>query len=329
MKKIIFLAHDPGGDDVVRPVYEAFPEGEYRKAFWGIGPAGERHPNERQEATNVMKKLEDMSQSHSIALLVTGTSWGNQTELLCIRLCRKWNIPTVSILDYWSNYSNRFMMDSFKGGHIYPDYYFVMDEMAKEEAISDGVPEAILHIVGHPGLDKYFLMGKRKRDFSENNDVLFISQPLSVLYGNTLGFDEYTAFEDLREICEELSLRVHIKFHPKDSAEFRERYINFSVLGDTDDLMLQHGIVVGMNTMALLHGGLMGVPVISYQPNLIGRDGCITNRLGISRACFTRDELKEMLKDDGRLWQYCEYAKMGESSTHKVVEELIQIIQQD
>ena len=327
MKKIIFLAHDPGGDDVIWPVYEAFPEGEFRKVFWGIGPAGERHPDDRQEESDVLKKLEDLLQSQSIVLLVTGTSWGNQTELLCIRLCRKWNVPTVSILDYWSNYSNRFLMELSTGGeYIYPDYYFVMDEMAKKEAISDGLPEDILRVVGHPGLDKYLLMGKRKPVFSGNRSVLFLSQPLSVLYGNTLGYDEYIAFEDLREVCEELSLDVHIKFHPKDSANFREQYKKFSVEGNTDDLMLQHGMVVGMSTMALLHGGLMGVPVISYQPNLLGKDGCITNRLGISRGCYTKDELKRtMLEKESGAWN-CDYVGRREFSTPRVVEKLLRII---
>ncbi|MBR3722831.1 MAG: hypothetical protein IKN12_08700 [Selenomonadaceae bacterium] len=324
MKKIIFLAHDPGGSDVIAPVYKAFPTELYDKIFYAAGPAGDKYETYRKDKEDILRSLEAYLKQNELQCLVTGTSWADDTEIRSIAMCKSAQVVTVSVLDYWSNYAKRFL-SAESGETIYPDFYFMMDDIAKKEAIADGVPESIIKVVGHPGLDKYLLKNKSK-DSKPKTRVLFLSQPLSALYGKSLGFNEYDVMEDLMSICKELSLPLSIKFHPKDSMDFKAKYQKLSINGDTDEAMLNSKIVVGMNTMALLYGALMGVSVISYQPNLLQKDMCITNRLSIGKACFTKAELYDGLKNCGKSGEsVC--GKLFQPATENVVGEIMRIAQ--
>ncbi len=332
MKKAIFLAHDPGGADVIWPVFDRFPVSLEEKQFWAIGPAGERHKEYQKEKTHVLDNLTQMLRENKIQLLVTGTSWGDHTECYCIKACHEHGVKTISILDYWSNYANRFKVDS--GEYIWPDAYLVMDELAREEAIADGVPERLLHITGHPGLDRYAqqrdLMRHDKR--TRLGNVLFLSQPLFTLYGMSLGYNEYTVTDDLKEMCEKLKLKLSIKFHPKDTQDFCDKYGDLKIDGDLDDLMVQFDCVVGMSTMGLLHAVLLGVPVISYQPGLIGNDGCITNRLQVGSKAYRYDDLYEILQSEKYIRKGVNIESgvrtkwMDGQSTHRAVEAVKEVL---
>lgn len=293
MKKIIFIAHDPGGYDVIQPVYQKMLESR-PCIFWAVGPAADLAEDTAVSTDGVLTALNQVVKMNTVAALVTGTSWGSRIELDCISLCKQAGIITISILDYWSNYAERFKTEN--ATFIYPDYYFVMDDLARREAINAGVPEKILRIVGHPGLDKFChgLTSDKLKSIKKIQRVLFLSQPLSILYGGSLGYTEQTALLDVIRWCKERKLQLAVKFHPKDDKDFREKYVDISISGNVDELMLHYDLVIGMSTMALLHAALEGVSILSYQPNLRVDDGCITNKLGLSQRINSYKELRDM-----------------------------------
>lgn len=284
LKRIAFVAHDPGSYDVLCPVYERLRD---RAVFLTVGPSAGKYP---EYLTEDWESALQCLLIRGLTSVVMGRDWGTDIDVRLIAWARKRSVKTVVVLDYWSNYADSFCD---KGTPCWPDVYLVMDELARQEAVAEGVPAHLLKIVGQPGLDKFCV--KAGNDCSIDRDVLFLSQPLSLLYGNSLGYTEQGVLADVVKACEECGRKLDVKFHPKDETSFRQQYQDVSVDGDVDELMRHYRLVVGMSTMALLHAALMGVPIVSYQPNLIGKDGCITNRLGLSRCLKSYGELRGVL----------------------------------
>lgn len=289
--KVLFLAHDPGGYDAILPIYRNMTNKKKETPYQvEMMPAGELGGLGYSMSDNdILNKISNCFSSGNNMILVTGTSWHSDIEIRAIRTCKEKHIKTVSVLDYWINYKERFQDGN---AYVYPDYYLVMDEMAKREAVEAGVPEDIIVIVGNPGLDRYVNMRTPR---VKTGKLLFLSQPLSALYGNSWGYTEYSAFDGVIRAGKELGYQVHVKFHPKESDDMKRKYAAFSVEGAVEDLVHEYEVVVGMCTMGLLQCALMGVPIISYQPELTVHDCCITNKLGITQGAYKYEELIEQL----------------------------------
>jgi len=295
MKKIVFLVHDPGGYDVLSPVVQRLQNESVPLEFYCIGPSAKLNPVNAVSESKVVETIESMLLEKKLSGLVTGTSWGNKLELKIISACKEARIKTIAILDYWSNYQARFKDDL--GNFIFPDYYIVMDELAAKEAVQEGVALNILNVLGHPGLDKYIAFQRRVTRFANNKKkILFLSQPLSALYGKELGYTEQQTLEDcIRAVQGNNDDSLHVKFHPKDNASLKQHYVDISVDGVLLDIMTEYDLIIGMNTMGLLHAVLMGIPAISYQPNLQKSDMCITNKLGFTRLIRSYETLEFIL----------------------------------
>lgn len=313
-------AHDPGGYDVIFPVYERLKaDGKAEARLFLAGPAGEKRPEYRAEAPEILRYLSQRADQG--LFVVTGTSWNSDVELLVLQWCGAHGIPTVSILDYWSNYKSRFRLGE---AYVLPDWYFVMDETAAEEAAREGIDRSVIRIVGQPGLDAYV---RRRVSPARNRKLLFLSQPLSsVPRKEPLGYTEFDAAEDALRAASSLGYTVDMKFHPKETEKMREKYRDFQVEGSLPELVSGYEAVVGMSTMGLLQCALMGIPVVSYQPGLLGEDACITNKLRITKGAFSYPELCRRLesleaftiKGDRLIW-------MDGRSTERCVEEIYRI----
>lgn len=295
MKRILFVCHDPGGYDVVSPVYNALSIEQPGCIFLPVGPS-KSLAGYGVDNTELLQILLEMLEKKGLDMLVTGTSWGTDIEVKCINLCKLYGVTTVSILDYWSNYRMRFRCGN-SDEYIFPTRLFVMDEIAYKESIADGIDKDILEVTGSPGLDKYvLLMESREGEATKKiGDILFLSAPMLELYGDSLGYTEQSAFEEVLEVCDALGRDVRIKLHPKDNDAMRNRYSYLEVGGTIEDVVPGFNVVIGMATMGLLHTYLLGVPIISYEPGLIGNDMCITNKLEITKRIDNRIELKHRI----------------------------------
>ena len=295
MKKVVFVCHDPGGFDVIQPVYEALKKEMTTCEFFPVGPS-KRMAGYGIDEVALLRILKNMLSNNEVDMLVTGTSWGTDIEVKCLEMCNSCGVKTVAILDYWSNYRMRFKYMDYEK-YVFPDKLFVMDEIAYEEAIADGIDKSILEITGSPGLDKLVDLTdkKRKSEAERNGDILFLSDPLSDLYGGSLGYTEESVLEDILEICQSLGRDVKVKFHPKDNDRMRKKYAYLEVVGNIDDILPDYKIAISMVTMGLLHAYLLGIPIISYQPKLVGKDMCITNRLGITKRVDSKILLETIL----------------------------------
>ncbi len=287
MKQFVFLLRDPGAYAAIYPVFLNLQNMNLCTLFC-FGTAAKLNEKFAISESDANRWIE--SHIHDIGVLVCGTGFHTETELFLMARCKQYGVCTVAILDYWSNYKSRF---AFHDAFIWPDYYIVMDSLAEKEAIAEGVPNSIIKILGHPGLDE--VLGKRKAPQTQKEEelVLLLGEPMSGRIA--LGYNEERFFSDCVDILTKLGKRFSIKFHPRDDAELQRKYTAYRVDGDLLDIASRQDVVIGMTTIALLNCSLFGKKTVSYQPGLAGEDDCISNKLGLSKLITSREELLSFL----------------------------------
>ena len=102
-KKIAICSHDAGGAEVLASYVK-----KYKKKYFFIlsGPALNIFKNK-------IKKVKNYSIESAInksQLLITSTSIKSKIELQAIKYAKKQNKETISVLDHWSRYKDRFII---------------------------------------------------------------------------------------------------------------------------------------------------------------------------------------------------------------------------
>ncbi len=239
---VLFLAGDPGGASALLPVIKAWHRTKnvlaYRHAadlFAGAGVEFERLDDTRASSREALLWLNERRPG----LLCAGTSVnGVDWEQHFFVASRRLDIPSVAVLDYWSNYVPRFSLA--QNLDAMPDMIGIMDERAREEMIEDGFPAERLMITGQPVLDearRWYagLSGDSRQRFRKRLGIaagthafLFISQPLVEMRRATGGkgrlFDEFASLEALAEAIGRTPVApmlLLIKLHPREA---RDKY---------------------------------------------------------------------------------------------------------
>jgi hypothetical protein len=199
---MIVIAGDPGGARALVPVIEILNRdnrlgvmvlayNEAMRIFTGAGF------NPVQVPVSITGETAgEMLAVQSADLLLTATS--NNTACLekkFIAAANVQNIPVISVVDFWSNYIQRFC-DSRRELTVLPDRIAVMDDHAKDSMIACGFPPECLVVTGQPAFDTLASYQKtipREEAAAVRSRmevppgslfVLFVSQPLSLLYGD-------------------------------------------------------------------------------------------------------------------------------------------------
>lgn len=310
MKSILFVAHDPGGANVIKPVIEYYTlkRSDMKSHCLLLGPAEERitptsptltYHRVRTRATPDFPN-ELSAEPEDIALLLetikpdavlTATSFNSNLERLAVRFANERGIPTLSILDFWSNYAQRFTLDGILSP---PRVLFVADERMRREAALElpGITNVV--ISGNPHLGsiatKYAPARQqtgsqvqaplsRVRFFCENIRHYYPDKPVN----------EFTVVPKLLQSLIQYGFHgeVLIRPHPMEShAPWEEEIANFgleitgsggkrfaakpaiTVRLDTatfDEVLRDKCAAVGFNSMALLETASVGIPTFSYQ----------------------------------------------------------------
>lgn len=299
---ILFAAHDPGGTNVIKPVIEYYTGlPEWRVVLLLLGPARERitipgaeyldiptyptpgFPNEVSVYPEDVKNL-----LHTITpdFVFTATSFNSNLERLVIRFANERQIPTASILDYWSNYSQRF---SYDGIVVYPQVIFVADvKMAQEckEAV-EGAAQVI--ISGNPHLQSLTTtIAKRRTVMNEKNPlrrVRFFSENIHHYYPHKT-VNELTIVTDLIQYLHRYAWlgEVLIRPHPMESRDVWSSFIKTHTAPSQgiqlgldvtpfNDVLTDNFIALGLTSMALLETAVCGIPTFSYQIGVPQSDG--------------------------------------------------------
>lgn len=333
MRSVVAVCGDPGGANAVAPVLKlltrqarvtvrALAYNEARGLWAEQGIAVEDLPSDLSHSAII-----DTLREASVGLLLTGTSMNSvELEKQFIAAAHEVGLPSLAVLDFWSNYKSRFSDPN--GDLVYlPDRIAIMDDDARTEMIREGIDSTLLVVTGQPAFDSLasdreaFTAERRtlmREELGLGRDdlvVLFASQPLAQVCGvdpsnqRYPGYDERKVAKSLVTALERITDRAErpitlvIRPHPRESldsfSEYRSDAVRISVSnkGSGREMAMAADLVTGMNTNLLLEACYLGCIVVSLQPGLRLPDVLPTNRSGLSRPVYREEEIEPVLEE--------------------------------
>lgn len=154
--KILFAAQDPGSANALAPVIKKLSASitvNVLAAKYAV-PMFAREKIRFTDCTSCSDaELEQLIVSWKPEILVLGASAGLSIEKRLTLIARARGITTVSVIDYWSGYDDRFGERINKRHQYLPDYVCVIDRVMKNELLELGVPSGAIAITGNPSLE--------------------------------------------------------------------------------------------------------------------------------------------------------------------------------
>jgi len=328
---ILAIAGDPGGAAALAPVLAALQADKRTRVLalpylqardvWKLHRLECEAIDEELSSAAIFERL----QAARPALILTGTSVNAlDLERRFIAAAKTLGLPSLAVLDFWSNYSRRFS-ESSQEALCLPDCVAVMDEQAHREMLAEGFPAARMRITGQPAFDGLatlrlrFTSAQRQKLRAglgvpeRDRLIVFASQPLSTFYTELVdrslhpGYDEQSVLAGLIRNLEALArdtgtgMTLVIRPHPREMteafAQIHSPWIRtvVSFQENARELLLSADLVIGMTTVLLVEACHLACPTLSLQPGLRVPDVLPTNRLGLSRAVYRWEELLPML----------------------------------
>ena len=160
-----------------------------------------------------------------IKLIITGTSLGSSIDKNLVKLGKKKNIMTISVIEHWTNFQSRFKLDK---KNYFPDRIFVNDKFALNIAIKNKLPKKLIDIAGNLRLEQ---VEKSKLKKLSNwaaaikkkykKIILFISEPIKndkKYLSTDYRCDEIFTLKKIINQIDAQTLLI-IKVHPNEKLE--------------------------------------------------------------------------------------------------------------
>lgn len=244
----------------------------------------------------------------------TGTSLPNKIELEFLKYAKDKNIKTYTFVDHWTNMSDRF---KYFEEYIYPDELWLIDNLAKKNAVRDGIDENIILISGNPYYDylKNWKPNISKDDLFDKiglkkNEkyILYAPEPLTTFnLQEKYGFDELSGLIHLNKSLEELNsenIKIIIKPHPNQNetifTNFLKKSNNNKILFVNDiniNILIYHSeLVAGYFSNSLVESNIMNKKVIRMLINLLDTKLDSLMHLNIGSIAQDNKELNLQIK---------------------------------
>lgn len=294
---ILCVAQDAGGAKGLIPIIQEFKKKDINLHVFATKYAVGIFENENIQFENFTSNKEQTNKyiqkaiaSLSPDIIISGTCFGDGLEKRILYLARQLNIPIIAFVDHWSNYSERFTLETPLD--ILPNQIWVIDAYAKEEMIKAGAPADSIVITGHPYLERLkenpnilnINLDKIKQRMNILDDsmvITFISESHSKDGAcEILGYDEYNVLDNVAKVLSELSINRRIflidRLHPKEELSDKQKhqelldkynipyYIDQSL--SPYDSILVSDLVIGMSSMLLIESFFLGKKGVSIQP---------------------------------------------------------------
>ncbi|MBI2025349.1 hypothetical protein HYT04_00980 [Candidatus Kaiserbacteria bacterium] len=299
-KRILWSANDPGGMNAIMPVISALVARGDIIVGLATGPAVAMAKQKEIAVKNATaySDAELLEKINAVRpdVFLAGSSSGNSIDKKIFRLIP--HVPSVYVLDFWSNYRMRFSADGDDLKYS-PTAICIIDELARNEMLAAGFEDSRLHVTGNPHTEHF--IEDITRDRENAHELVFISQPIREVDGGKYGFDEHLVLGHLIRAVQKMPEPFHlrIRLHPKDE---RHKFdgllggrVSMSPAHSLEESLSTAGLVVGMFSPVLIQAATSGKRVLSYEPCLTGEDPLITNRLGLTKKLTTELELNEAL----------------------------------
>lgn len=247
-KRVGVCACDAGGSNYILSFINAL---EISPILLLEGPAKDILPRKKRY-TNKNKFIEDVD------LVITGTSWSSNLEKEILHRCGENNIYTISILDHWVNFLDRFILNDRL---ILPDELIFFDLDAYQQGEKEF--QNYLNKIKLSLTENYYL--KELSAFNtgsiirHTNKILFIDEPISGHYENRV--NEFQFLKEFLEYKKTSDLKIYdinIRLHPSSKyGKYREIINSFSEVKELNkgnhliaDLY-SYPIIIGIESMAL------------------------------------------------------------------------------
>lgn len=336
---VLAAAQDVGGANVLVPIIrelrarhgvrvETVASSEAQRLFVREG-ISHRKINFEGGGKRVGDQVRETLEQVSPDAMLLGTSWGPSLEKTLLSLGKGKGIPSLSVVDMWSNYRERFV-DPITGNLQLPSKVAVMDEWAFAQAREAGLPDDVLVVTGQPYLDAladrlhdadlsnhaealrrgWLRDGTRRED---GHIVLFAAD----WHSRDLDRDEVISSADAEvealealgravERCKEVvsvPIVIVVKLHPRLSpggffpGPLASRRL-VRVVSDEPPwpCILAADVVVGMTSMLLIESFVAGKATISFQPDPRRQSSFVGSHLRLIPTVSSCPELAGLLR---------------------------------
>lgn len=279
--KGLFVFSDPGGAKPILAMIELL-----KKNLCEIKIISDRvYPFYKDFTQKVLPPNTDPAEdikSFAPNFIFTGTSYTSNIECSYIKAGKDIGIKTFSFVDHRTFIINRFLSGN---GFIFPDYIFLIDEVAKKIAIQEGISEKIIFVIENPYhwyLRKWKPRFKRT-DFLQTLGILnvykkifvFAPDPLSNINGKSkYGFDEIVASKLISNCIGKCKgdYILLLKCHPNQKRELLTNIFDTEAVIvppeiDTNHILYYADVVIGFFSSILIEAELLGVEkIIRFLP---------------------------------------------------------------
>jgi hypothetical protein len=336
VKKILAVNNDIGGANaIINPILKLIDNHQIDLTVISEGPSQKIYAQKKFSYKTLadydIKKLElnsfdSIFEQEKPDLLITGTSGISDLERYAIYCAKKFSKPSISVLDGYIDHGMRFLDNSSNDKYRFlPNYICVLDQFSLEQSQKEGLDKSNLIITGNPYFDDLISLRtnfkledririRKELNIPETNYLITFASQYITTRIKELGFDPgYTEFTVLKSVYESLkkimkeNLTLLVKIHPdpKEDIEntkkaivdqLKSHQIIFLRDKNTRQHILASDLIIGMNSASLLEAVYLGKSVLSVQPNLVGEDSLITNKLGLSVPVYKNDDLEPVLE---------------------------------
>lgn len=320
--RILAVGHDVGGAQVLLQVVKEFKKRSGVKVDLIIGRMAQkvfaRHRPQIVDETWSEPELSRYFEQNRPDLLLTSTSWKARLEQSFRNHARRLGIPSVVLMDFWSNYRMRWQHADycFEDGH---DHVCVVDAAMARALKKEGYPQKKLHRFGHPYLEQCVLENKRKKTTAKRasavDRVLLLTIPLAAL-----GMQD-DPLAPIRMLCQGLAqwhahtqrkIILSIRQHPHEKKDpnfliqakaFAPRGISIRLADNTKPVknnILTHDYILGYVTMVLFEARSFGRKAVAMEVTPYANDlkGAI-KATGIQLVHFTPRSIADCLRVQG------------------------------
>jgi hypothetical protein len=288
---------------------------------------------------DALKSLEEFSPN----LVITGTSLEVKDDSCFWEWAQEKEIPSIAFVDSWVSYWERFSTSENDKFNRLPTEIAVVDELMKKRMVESGCSIDLLHITGNPSFDKLQnqLLHKDTSNIkSEWKEILYVSDPKRDIWVDDakeiFGYDEYEVMAFLldllkKEAKEENKIKLFIKLHPRESSGKYQTLIQncqSSFFQIEEDFAIPNSsifffdIVIGMNSILLYESALLGMRIVSLQPNRTPINNDITdfrNEIVVLNTYQQiEDQLPQMLKLESPKGDICHNFNATENFIHLI-----------
>lgn len=336
MKKLLLFARDPGGANVIVPIYEN-AKLKFETVVYARDVAFQRFVNAGISVKNIGEECSEQTYAGIIEflrqkspdLVITGTSLDDFTERYLWKASEELHIKSFAVLDQWMNLGIRFSDCDYSQEQAYhknpshpylPYRILAMDELAKELLVKEGIEEDRIVLTGQPHFDTVrsrFEHARRIYGWDKWN-IVFASEPICQDYDQCdetklyWGYNERTIFASLYRSLERITairqdgVRLIIRPHPREDREYWDKvagkFQNSNIILEVDrendsfSLMKSADLICGMSSMFLLESIICGKQVLSIAIGLKGENPFVLDRMGQCKSILSEEELVDKLK---------------------------------